>query len=200
MLETKFATIAALAVIGGATVAGGFVRAAEQEKHQLSARRHPTLRWSHSAAARSRFPARRKKGSVVLVVLRGYPGYQCPICTAQVGRLVSDAPQFARAKAQVILVYPGPADSLKKRADQFVQGKALPKNFTLLLDPNYSFTSQYGLRWDAPNETAYPSTFVLDSNRKVTFAKVSRSHGDRANNADILKALPAPPPKRETKM
>jgi peroxiredoxin len=96
-------------------------------------------------------------------------------------------------------VYPGPADSLKKRADEFVKGKALPKNFTLLMDPNYSFTNQYGLRWDAPNETAYPSTFVLDSKRKVMFAKISRSHGDRANNANILKALPAPPSKTETK-
>ena len=135
-----------------------------------------------------------------LVVLRGYPGYQCPVCTAQVGRLISNAPQFAEAKATVILVYPGPADSLKKRADEFVKGKALPKSFTLLLDPDYTFTKQYGLRWDAPNETAYPSTFVLDPKRKVTFAKISRSHGDRANNADILKALPVPPSRMKTKM
>ncbi len=28
-----------------------------------------------------------KAGPVVLVVLRGYPGYQCPICTRQFGRL-----------------------------------------------------------------------------------------------------------------
>lgn len=133
-----------------------------------------------------------RKGPVVLIVLRGFPGYQCPICTAQVGHLISDAPQFAAAKARVILVYPGPADSLKKRVEEFVSGKALPKNFTLLLDPDFTFTNQYGLRWGAPNETAYPSTFVLDSARKVTFAKVSHSHGDRANNTDILKAIPAP--------
>ena len=136
-----------------------------------------------------------RKGPVVLIVLRGFPGYQCPICTAQVGRLIRDAPQFAAAKAKVILVYPGPADSLKKRAEEFVSGKALPKNFTLLLDPDFMFTKQYGLRWDAPNETAYPSTFVLDSARKVIFAKISHSHGDRANNTDILKAIPTPPAK-----
>jgi peroxiredoxin Q/BCP len=131
-----------------------------------------------------------KKGPVILVVLRGFPGYQCPICTAQVGRLISDAPRFAAAKAKVILVYPGPAGELKKRAQEFVKGKALPKNFSLVLDPDYAFTNLYGLRWDAPNETAYPSTFVLDVARKITFAKVSRSHGDRANNDEILKAIP----------
>jgi peroxiredoxin len=141
-----------------------------------------------------------RKGPVVLVVLRGFPGYQCPICTAQVGRLISDAPGFAAAKAKVILVYPGPANSLKVRADEFVKGKMLPANFTLLLDPDYKFTNQYGLRWEAPRETAYPSTFVLDPMRKVTYARVSRSHGDRANNSDIFKALPAPPVKAGSKM
>jgi peroxiredoxin len=141
-----------------------------------------------------------RKGPVVLVVLRGFPGYQCPICTAQVGRLISDAPRFAAANATVILVYPGPADSLKDRADEFVKGKMLPANFTLLLDPDYKFTDQYGIRWEAPRETAYPSTFVLNPRRKVTYAKVSRSHGDRADNADILKALPAPPGKTDSKV
>jgi peroxiredoxin len=141
-----------------------------------------------------------RKGPVVLVVLRGFPGYQCPICTAQVGRLISDAPRFAAVKAKVILVYPGPADSLKDRADEFVKGKMLPANFTLLLDPDYKFTNRYGLRWEAPRETAYPSTFVLNPMRKVTYARVSRSHGDRANNADIFKALPAPPAKADSKM
>jgi len=37
---------------------------------------------------------------------------------------------------------------------------------------------------------ASPSTFVMDYKRKILFAKVSKSHGDRARTADILKALP----------
>jgi len=131
-----------------------------------------------------------KQGPVVLVMLRGYPGYQCPICTVQVGRLISKAKQLADAKARVLLVYPGPAEGLKARADEFVKGKDMPENFDLLLDPDYTFTNLYGLRWDAKGETAYPSTFVLDSARKVLFAKVSRSHGDRAKAEDVLAALP----------
>lgn len=131
------------------------------------------------------------KGPVVLVVLRGYPGYQCPLCTRQVGELVGQADAIKKAGAQVVLVYPGPADGLKAHAEEFVRGKDYPAHYHLVLDPDYTFTNAYGLRWDARNETAYPSTFVLDKDRKVTFAKVSRSHGDRAKTSDVVKALPA---------
>ena len=131
-----------------------------------------------------------KKGPVVLVMLRGFPGYQCPICTVQVGQLMGNADDFAAAKANVILVYPGPAEGLKAHAKEFVQGKAIPVNFNLLLDPDFSFTNQYGLRWNAKNETSYPSTFVLNDAGEVLFAKVSHSHGDRAKIEDIMAALP----------
>ena len=131
------------------------------------------------------------QGPVVLVMLRGYPGYQCPICTAQVGGMINKAKQLQDAGANVLLVYPGPADGLKARAAEFVQGKDIPANFNLLLDPDYEFTNLYGLRWEAQNETSYPSTFVLDKDGKVLFAKVSREHGDRAKIADVIAALPA---------
>lgn len=130
-----------------------------------------------------------EKGPVALVVLRGYPGYQCPLCTKQFAELVGKADDFKKAGAQVVFVYPGPADGLKAKAEEFVKGKDYPSHFTILLDPDYAFTTAYGLRWDAKNETAYPSTFVLDKGRKVTFAKVSTTHGDRAKTADVLKAL-----------
>jgi peroxiredoxin len=130
-------------------------------------------------------------GPVVLVVLRGYPGYQCPICTKQFAEFRGKADEFKKAGAQVLFVYPGPPDGLKDRASEFVNGKDSPAHFTILLDPDYTFTTAYGLRWDAKNETAYPSTFVIDSKRKVTFARVSTTHSDRAKADDVLKALTA---------
>ncbi len=132
-----------------------------------------------------------EKGSVVLLVLRGYPGYQCPLCSRQVAEFLGKADAFKKAGAQLVLIYPGPADGLKGKAEEFFKGKEYPANFTLLIDPDYTFTNAYGLRWDAPKETAYPSTYVLDSKRKVTFAKVSTTHGDRSKADDVLKALAA---------
>ena len=131
-----------------------------------------------------------KKGPVVLVVLRGYPGYQCPFCTRQVGELNSHATDFAKHNAQMLLVYPGPADNLQQRASEFVPGKNMPANYTLVLDPNYGFLNAHALRWDAPGETSYPSTFVLNKSGKVLFAKISHEHGDRATTEEILRALP----------
>jgi peroxiredoxin Q/BCP len=128
-------------------------------------------------------------GKVVLVVLRGFPGYQCPFCTKQFADFMSKADDFKKADATVIFVYPGPSDDLKTHADDFIKGRTLPDNFHFLLDPDYTFTNAYGLRWDKKKETAYPSTFVIDEKSKVTFAKVSKTHSDRTKAADLLKVI-----------
>jgi thioredoxin-dependent peroxiredoxin len=128
-------------------------------------------------------------GPVVLVVLRGNPGYQCPICSEQFSQFRSKAVEIKKLGARVLFVYPGPEAKLKTKAEEFVKGKDYPDHFQILLDPDYAFTNSYGLRWDAKNETAYPSTFVLDKKLKVSFAKISTSHGERAKVADVLKTL-----------
>ncbi|HEY1064867.1 MAG TPA: redoxin domain-containing protein [Pirellulales bacterium] len=131
-----------------------------------------------------------KDGPVVLVVLRGYPGYQCPACTQQSGEFISKAKAFAKADAQIVLIYPGPAEKLAEHADEFIRGKSLPENVHFLIDPDYSFVNAYHLRWDAPNETAYPSTFVVDGKQQVVYSKISQSHGGRTKPDDVLKAVP----------
>ncbi|MEO1525657.1 MAG: peroxiredoxin family protein [Planctomycetota bacterium] len=130
-------------------------------------------------------------GPIVLVVLRGFPGYQCPICSRQVGALVAKADEFKKQNAKVLMVYPGPGSGLEGKAKQFLRGGKLPAPFTLLLDPDYEFTNAYGLRWKAPRETAYPSTFVLDGKGTVTFAKVSKTHGGRTRPDEVLQAVGA---------
>jgi len=130
------------------------------------------------------------KGPVVLVVLRGYPGYQCPYCNRQVQDFIKNAPAFAEAGARVVMVYPGPPENLGAKANEFLADKKIPDNFDLVLDPGYEFTNLYGLRWDAPRETAYPSTFLIDSHGVVFFSKIVKSHGARTTAAEILDALP----------
>jgi peroxiredoxin len=129
------------------------------------------------------------KGPIVLVVLRGWPGYQCPLCTQQVRAFVASAAEFARRGAQVVMVYPGPAERLQARAREFLQDKDWPAEFAFVLDPDYAFTHAYGLRWDAKNETAYPSTFVIGPDGKIRFAQVSKTHGGRASVAQAIASL-----------
>jgi len=132
---------------------------------------------------------------VVLLVLRGWPGYQCPLCTAQVGDYISSAAAFEKAGARVIMVYPGPADNLKAHAGEFVNTKNWPEKFLLVTDPDFKMINSYDLRWNAPGETSYPSTFILDRKGVVRFAKISHTHGDRTKAADILAKLKESDPK-----
>jgi peroxiredoxin len=141
-----------------------------------------------------------RQGTVVLVVLRGYPGYQCPFCVKQVHDFVEKADQFAASGTHVLLVYPGPPADLEQRArEALAKQNPLPANIHLVTDPDYQVTNQYGLRWDAPHETAYPSTFLIDHSDTIFFRKVSKGHGDRASANDILAQLNAKPAMKEMK-
>jgi peroxiredoxin len=92
----------------------------------------------------------------------------------------------------VVLIYPGPPQDLGARANEFLADKKLPTNFDLLVDPGYAFTNLYGLRWNAAQETAYPSTFLIDRQGVVFFSKIVREHGGRTTAAEILDAMPKP--------
>ncbi len=132
------------------------------------------------------------KGTTVLIFLRGYPGYQCPFCQKQAHDFITHAADFAAKKANVLLVYPGPPADLDQHAQEFLAKQAaLPSNVVLVTDPDYKATNLYSLRWDAPNETANPTAFILDRSRKVLFQEISRSHADRTTASEILGSLPS---------
>lgn len=127
--------------------------------------------------------------TVVLLVLRGWPGYQCPICSRQVGEFLEKEKEFAKLGVELVMIYPGPADLLAEHAKEF-QGKQLfPEHFHYVMDPDYVFTNAWGLRWEAERETAYPSTFIVGKDGKIKYGVTSTTHGDRASAADVLKEL-----------
>lgn len=132
----------------------------------------------------------RNDGPVVLVVLRGYPGYQCPLCRKQVANLIAWKKAFAEKHARVVLIYPGSVDLLTGKAKEFMGKTELPEHFTMLLDRDFEMIQKYGLRWDAPGETAYPATFVIGRDGKIALAVVSDSHGGRAETKRVIEAIP----------
>jgi peroxiredoxin Q/BCP len=129
------------------------------------------------------------KSRVVLVVLRGWPGYQCPLCTQQVHELVTGASELRKRHVKMVFVYPGPAQALQEHAAEFLKDKDWPKDFLFAPDPDYMMVNAYSLRWNANGETAYPSTFIIDRGGKVGFAKVSKEHGGRVKLSDLLQEL-----------
>ena len=128
-----------------------------------------------------------ENGDALVVVLRGYPGYQCPLCSRQVADFVGKAKQFAAQKKSLVFVYPGDVADLDTKAKEFLKGRSLPESVTFLLDPGYQFTNAWGLRWDAVRETAYPSTFVIGQDGIVKSATISKTHGGRTKATDYLK-------------
>lgn len=132
-------------------------------------------------------------GPVVVVVLRGYPGYQCSLCQQQYGSLINRARALAKATdnkpGRVVLIYPGDDKSLESRARQFIGSRKVPETFVVALDPGLEMVSEWGLRWNRTRETAYPATYVIGAGQRVKWMKVSRSHAGRATVQEILEAL-----------
>lgn len=182
----RFVVLAALV----ATTAGRLARAADiPDAPPEVGQAAPDFELQDIGGKSIKLTALTKKGPVVLVVLRGYPGYQCPLCTAQVGQFLSRAKDFKAARASVVLVYPAKASDVTGKAKEFIAGKELPANFHLVVDPDFRFANAYHLRWEAPSETTYPSTFLIDADGKITLAKISHTHGDRASASEVLKQL-----------
>ena len=135
-----------------------------------------------------------EEGSVVLVMLRGFPGKQCPVCSTQVAGYIAKAEEFEKQRnTPVVFIYPGKVEKLQKRAKEFTapleKEVDLPGNLIFVVDNDYKITNQLNLRWNDPNETAYPAAFVIDHDGYIQFAKVSDNHGDRATADEILEFL-----------
>ena len=77
---------------------------------------------------------------------------------------------------------------MKAHADEFLGNGAMPAGFQFVLDPDLRFVNGWGPRWDAPGETSYPSSFVVDRGGVVRFVKVSRAHDGRATADELLAA------------
>lgn len=130
-----------------------------------------------------------KQGAVVVIVLRGFPGYQCPECTRQLGSLANRAKALATEAHRVILVYPGPQQELERRAEEFKGARKLPDPLVIVRDDGMEVVQQWGLRWNGLKETAYPATYIIDRNGRVRWKQVSQSHAGRSSIEDILKEL-----------
>ena len=134
--------------------------------------------------------AYRGKKNVVLVVMRGYPGYVCPNCTAQTSRLLGNYKEFVKRDTEVVVVFPGPTDHLQEfvtRSQTEANIKAAP--FPIVLDNDFKAVDRLGIRGDL----AKPATFIVDKEGQVRFAYVGENSIDRPSLKAILNQLDAIP-------
>lgn len=190
-VRTALFTVAAAALVSATAIVSGRATGRAATEPPKVGDTAPDFTLSTIDGAKVTLSTELKAGPVVLIMGRGWVGYQCPFCNQQFGDFLKNEAALKAAGARVIWVYPGPTEDVQKRAEEFAAGRAFPSNFRFVLDPNYAFTVSYGLRWNAPQESAYPATFVIDSARTVRYALVSHSHGGRAAAADVLTTLAA---------
>lgn len=126
------------------------------------------------------------KSNVVLTVVKGLPQYPgglyCPGCLAQMNSYAANVDGFKSRQAEVLVVFPGPSESL---GDFLSQAKATPPEgkpgVPLLLDKDMAACK----RLDIVGDWAKPSTYVLDKKGNVVYAYVGAGTTDRPS----LKAL-----------
>jgi peroxiredoxin len=132
----------------------------------------------------------RGKKNLVLVIMRGYPGFVCPNCSAQTSRLVSNYEEFVKRNTEIVVVYPGPAEHLQEYINvSRAQAGNLPVPFPILLDEKFAAVDRLGIRGDL----AKPSTYILDKEGQVRFAYVGATTADRPSLKAILQQLDAIP-------
>jgi peroxiredoxin len=128
---------------------------------------------------------------ILLLVLRGVPqttqGAFCPSCLAQVGGVMANRAEFESRGVEVLVLFPGPSE----RVGEFVETARRQtvgepsRMFRLLLDRDLSTCDRLGIRADL----AKPSTYVLDTNGRVTYAYVGETSTDRPSVKAVLAQL-----------
>ena len=130
-----------------------------------------------------------RNGPVVVIVLRGYPGFQCPMCKNQFNSVVNRAKALSSKSKCVVLVYPGKADQLEQNSKRFLGSRRLPDPIRGVRDGDMQMVKEWGIRWEARNQTAYPATFIVDQNGRIAWKKVSSTSAGRSTAEEILREL-----------
>jgi peroxiredoxin len=119
---------------------------------------------------------------LVLVFMRGFPGFICPYCTTYTAQIAARYDEIKATGAEVVVVYPTKEEDASKieefvaAADEILaeEGEdAIP--FPVVLDPGTKIVKKYRLEGDLSR----PSTFVLDPKGTIRYAYVGKNSGDR---------------------
>ncbi|MBC7798048.1 MAG: redoxin domain-containing protein [Pyrinomonadaceae bacterium] len=126
------------------------------------------------------------------VVLVFYRGYWCPYCANQLAELRSLLKTNEKSQIFAISIdAPDKSNELIKKIESDGKGKI---NYSLLSDANAKTVNAYGLhdpRYDGKKVDGipYPTVYVVDKNRKVSWAKLEKDYKNRPTNDEIRAAL-----------
>jgi hemoglobin len=126
------------------------------------------------------------KKRVVLVVLRGFAGQVCINCSSQTLALARKIEEFRARNAEVVLVYPGAAETLPTflEAVRNLQEGFTPP-FPVVLDVDLAAVRTFKIE----GSLAKPTSMVIDEGGVVRWAYVGKQPADRPSAKDLLDQL-----------
>ncbi|HTL52498.1 MAG TPA: redoxin domain-containing protein, partial [Planctomycetota bacterium] len=128
----------------------------------------------------------KKKQKVVLVMLRGFSGSICLYCSAQTLAMTRAEAEFKKRNTQVVLVYPGKADTVPMFLDAVSKiDPKTPLTYPVGMDVDLAAVHLFRIR----GELAKPASLILDENGVVRYAYVGANPADRPSVKDLLTEL-----------
>jgi peroxiredoxin len=124
------------------------------------------------------------KERIALVVLRGFSGQVCVYCASQTAAIVDRIDEFSERGCRVVLVYPGPAESVPVFIEAVATlGREVPESLTVALDPDLAMVKTLAIE----GMLAQPTTLVVNNEAKVDWAYVGEDKQDRPSVDEILR-------------
>ncbi len=121
----------------------------------------------------------------VVLVMRGFSGQVCLYCAAQTAAVANRIADFRAADAEVLVVYPGPAESIVSFVAAVQTLRQEPSPMALALDPALLLVRALGVE----GNLARPTALVLDKEGAVTYAYAGTTIADRPTVEDLLREV-----------
>ena len=127
----------------------------------------------------------RIKKPVVLCIMRGFSGQVCIYCATQTAAIANNYRKFTDAGAEVVIVYPGPTESVPAFVQAVQSLRKDPPPMPIGLDVSLLLVRGLGVE----ENLAKPTSLIVDANGKIAYAYIGASMADRPSVEDLLQAL-----------
>jgi peroxiredoxin len=127
----------------------------------------------------------REHRPLVVVLMRGFAGQVCLYCAAQTVALCNHIDEFHAAGAEVVIIYPGPAESAPAFLSAVASLRKDPVSVPVALDVSLQLVRGLGVE----SNLAKPTSLVLDRAGVVRYAYIGQTMADRPSVEDLLHAV-----------
>ena len=123
--------------------------------------------------------------NVALIIMRGFSGQICIYCSTQTAALADQLNDFNKLDTEVIVVYPGPVETVGPFLDAVRSIGGDTSGLTIALDVNLQLVDSLNIH----RELAAPTSLLIDKTGTVFWAYVGKNMGDRPGINELKDAI-----------